>query len=194
MAKNESRFPVPVWNGADYARVPEGRYQAIAVGHQGPEWVRKFQRWSMLVEFELLDDGARVCAFYNFGNDRSAPKVLRRGKYFKAWTLANGEMPRKVQPMSPDVFLDGQVYTVEVRDNRRDAAEAEKADAEIYSVVAEIIAVDRPNLTRNQESFNQLIRESEIKQSPNQAINQSGLASTRSRSKKAASFALAGRR
>lgn len=194
MAKNESRTPVPIWTGADYARVPEGRYQAIAVRHQGPDWTRKFQRWSMLVEFELLDDGARVCAFYNFGNDRNAAQVLRRGNYFKAWTLANGEMPRKGQPMSPDVFLDGQVYTVEVRDNRRDAAEKEKADAEIYSVVSEIIAVDRPAPTRNQESLNQLIRESEIKQSPNQAINQSGLASTRARSQKAASFALAGRR
>jgi hypothetical protein len=93
MAKNEARPPTLVWNGANYARVPEGRYQAIAVRHQGPDWIRSFARWSLLVEFELLAESKRVCAFYNFGNERDAPKIGRRGNYFKAWTLANGEMP-----------------------------------------------------------------------------------------------------
>ena len=70
MVKQGSPPPVPVWRGADYARVTAGRYQAIATRHKGPEWVRPFSRWSLLVEFELLDDGARVCAFYNFGSNR----------------------------------------------------------------------------------------------------------------------------
>jgi hypothetical protein len=47
------------------------------------------------VEFALVDDGSLVCAFYNFGNDPSGPKILRRGNCFKAWTQANGELPRK---------------------------------------------------------------------------------------------------
>jgi hypothetical protein len=72
------------------------------------------------VEFELLDDGALVCAFYNFGSNRGGPEVMRRGNYFKAWTLANGELPRKGQQMSPEVFLEGQIFTVEVKDSRND--------------------------------------------------------------------------
>ena len=178
MAKNESRPPAPVWKGADYARVSEGRYQAIAIRSQGPDWVRAFARWSLLVEFELLDDGTRVCAFYNFGTDRVEPKIARRGNYFKAWTLANGELPRKGQQMSAAVFQEGQIFTVEVKDSRRNSSENDKPDAEIYSVVSAVLSVvprtaSRGSAARNQESFNQ---ESRIKQSPNQAINQSGLA------------------
>lgn len=90
MAKKGSRPPMPVWEGADYPRVREGNYQAIGVRYQGPEWVRQYSRWSLMVEFELLDDGTRVCAFYNFGNGREA-KVLRHGNFFKVWTLTNGE-------------------------------------------------------------------------------------------------------
>jgi hypothetical protein len=106
----------------------------------------------MLVEFELLDDGALVCAFFNFGNKREAPEIMRRGNYFKAWTLANGELPRRGQEMSPEVFFEGQIYTVEVKDSRTDAAETEKADAEVYSKVTAILKVER---SRNPKSFNQ---------------------------------------
>jgi hypothetical protein len=143
--------------------VAEGLYQAIAVRHQGSDWVRAFARWSLLVEFELLCDGSRVCAFYNMGTDPKGPIVARRGKYFAAWTLANGEMPRKGERMTPDIFLEGQVYTVEVKDSRRNAKEQEKAEAEVYSKVTEIVSVTRPILNhsiRNQESHNQPIMQS----------------------------------
>jgi hypothetical protein len=178
MAKNSARPPALVWKGANYARVPEGGYQAVAVRHQGPEWIRPFARWSLLIEFQLLDDSAaNVCAFYNFGNDRNAPKIGRRGNYFKAWTLANGELPRKGQEMSPDVFMEGQVFTIDVKDSSRNSAEKVKTDAEVYSVVTEIVSVERPSLhSPNPESINQksLNQKSRIMQSHNQAVNQSG--------------------
>ena len=109
------------------------------------------------MEFQLLDDSAaKVCAFYNFGDDRNAPKIGRRGNYFKAWTLANGQLPRKGQEMSPDVFMEGQVFTIEVKDSSRNSAEKDKADAEVYSVVTEIVFVARPSLHfPNHESINQ---------------------------------------
>jgi len=181
MAKNKARPQMPVWNGADYVRVPEGRYQAVATRFQGPEWTFTFRRWSLLVEFELLCESKRVCAFYNFGENRTKPKITRRGNYFKAWTLANGELPRKGQRPSPDVFLEGQIFTVEVRDSRRNEKQADKAEAEVYSKVTEIVSVDRRSLdSPNHESFNQKSKnqESRITQSHNQAINQSGLASS----------------
>lgn len=95
-----------------------------------------------------------------------APKIGRRGNYFKAWTLANDELPCKGQEMSPDVFMEGQVFTIEVMDSRQNSAEKDKADAEIYSVVTEIVSAARPSLhSPNPESINQ---KSRIAQSHNQ--------------------------
>ena len=174
MANRKSRSSALTWEGLSYVRVPEGRYQAVATRHQGPEWVFSYSRWSLLVEFALLDDGSPICAFYNLGKDRNQARIARKGNYFKAWTLANGELPRKGEDMTPDVFLEGQVFTVEVRDCQRDAKERAKTDAEVYSKVSEIVSVARPSLySPNQKSINQ---ESRITQSANQAINQSGLA------------------
>lgn len=187
MAKKESparRAPALTWEGISYVRVPEGRYQAVATRWQGPEWVLAYSRWSLLVEFELLNDGSRVCTFYNFGEDRGKPKIFQKGRYRKEWTRANGDSPRKGEDMTPNIFLDGQVFIVEVRDCRRDAKERAKADAEVYSVVSEIVSVAHPSLhSPNQKSINQ---ESGITQSTNQAINQSGLATG---DRKFASFA-----
>ena len=104
--------PLPVWNGAEYKRILPGRYSAVAVRVQGPEWVRQYSRWSLLVEFELLgESGAvRVCAFFNMGNDKKEPKAGRQSRFFRAWTIANGELPRKGHEMDLKVFLDGQVW------------------------------------------------------------------------------------
>ncbi|HZU29726.1 MAG TPA: hypothetical protein VFB79_01345 [Candidatus Angelobacter sp.] len=94
--------------------------------------------------------------------------------------------------MSPDIFMEGQLFTVEVKDSRRNSAERNKTDAEIYSVVTEIVAVDRniaanPSLhSPNHESLNQ---ESKITQSHNQAINQSGWPAHGQRWQRSARFA-----
>lgn len=181
MAKNESRIPVPTWRGANYARVPAGQYHALAVRTQGPEWIFTFRRWSLLVEFELLgeSESARVCAFFNMGDHRAGPKVGSRSRYFQAWMLANGERPRKGQAMVPDVFLEGQMYEVQVEDCRKNADERPKSDAEVYSQVTRIVSVNRrPPESFNQKSKNQ---ESGIMQSPNQGINQSRLAAEKAR-------------
>jgi hypothetical protein len=167
MAIAKSRAPVPVWKGAEYMRVSEGRYRAVAKRFQGPTLIRQYSRWSLLVEFELLDDGSRVCAFYNLGTGRD-PTPARQGRYFKAWTLANGELPRKGQPMVADVFLEGQIYTVEIRDNRKTAKESDKCDSEIYSVVEEIVCVERSTLIKNQLIKNHESHDQPIKQSTNQ--------------------------
>ena len=174
MAKSKSPNPIPKWRGADYARVPPRRYQALATRTQGPEWTYAFRRWSLLVEFELLGESVRVCAFFNMGNQRDSPEVGRRSRYFQAWSLANGDLPRRGQDMPPDVFLEGQMYEVEVEDCRKNADEGAKADAEVYSRVTKILSADRrPPQSFNHESGNQ---ESGIMQSPNQGINQSRLA------------------
>ena len=71
--------------------------------------------------------------------------------------------------MSPELFLEGQFFEVEVESCNRDAEGKPKQGAEVYSTVTRILSRDlAPNL--NLESFN---LESGIRESPNQAINQS---------------------
>ena len=173
MTNERTNKPIPVWEGAEYPRVSEGRYSAVASRIQGPEWIRRYGRWSLMVEFELLSerDSVRVCIFFNMGANRDQPKAGRHSRYFKAWTLANGGLPCRGQAMDPEVFLEGQVYEIEVSNSCRDSEERQKTDAEVYSRVTAILSSAHPNRqSPHHESLNQ---ESRITQSPNQAINQS---------------------
>jgi len=138
---------VIVWDGIEYQRIRSGRYAAVAVRIQGPEWVRRYRRWSLLIEFELLGDSkaTRVCAFFNLGNDPSGPKPGRQSRYFRAWSIANGEQPKSGRPMDPNIFRDGQVYTIEVEESRKDSEENDKPEVEVYSKVTKIIAVEWPS-------------------------------------------------
>ena len=170
---NRTNMTVPVWEGADYPRVAEGRYSAVASRTQGPQWVVRYARWSLMVEFELLSESesVRVCIFFNMGSDPAKPKAGRQSNYFKAWTLANGELPKRGQVMTPETFLDGQIFEIEVADSRKDSGERPKAEAEVYSRVTAILSATSPSQqSPNLKSFNQ---ESRTTQSPNQAINQS---------------------
>lgn len=153
-----------IWNGPEYPRVSPGRYLAIACRTQGPEWVTGYHRRSLIVEFELLGEPTRVCAFFNMGSDPDKPKIGRQSRYYRAWTIANGDHPRKGQVMSPDVFLDGQVFEIEVSNCDVDSEGRPKTDAEIYSRVTKVLSATLPEhvSTRKQES--------RIHQSRNQPI------------------------
>jgi hypothetical protein len=139
--------PLPVWDGPEYQRVTPGRYSATAVRVQGPEWVRRFKRWSLMVEFELLSESetVRICAFFNMGNDPECPKAGRQTRFYRAWTIANGEPPRKGQKMDPKTFLDGQIYEIEVTDCGEDPDAPERLESEVYSKVARIITAYFPS-------------------------------------------------
>ena len=115
-----------VWRGPDYPMLEPGRYMVRCVKMQGPQWVRCYARWSLRLEFALTTEPGVISAFFNFGNDRSGPRVGRQSRYYKAWVLANGEHPRKGQVMSPETFLDGQFFEVEVESCNRDAEGAPK--------------------------------------------------------------------
>ena len=177
MANQPEDNPSPnlVWQGSDLPRVPPGDYQAICVRWQGPEWVRAFHRWSLRLEFCLLAEDILVSCFLNMGNDQAKPQIGRRSRFYSAWSLANGEAPRKGQQMSLDTFVDNSlVYVVRVADATKDAKDAVKPDAFVYSRVVEIVKVDfraiRPT-PPNQSIKNHLINQSVIKKSSNHPIN-----------------------
>ena len=133
-----------IWRGPDYPLLDPGKYVVRGVKGQGPEWVRSFQRWSIRIEFALVAEPGYVSAFYNFGTDRDARYIGRQSRYFKAWSIANGGMPRKGQDMAPDIFLEGQFFEVVVENCDTDSKGNQKADAEVYSRITAILRAWTP--------------------------------------------------
>ena len=129
-----------IWRGPDYPLLTPGRYTVRGSRFQGPQWVPTYRRWSLRVEFALTTEPGSVSAFFNFGADKSGAKLGRQSRYFKAWTIANGELPRRGQAMTPDVFLDGQFFEVEVASCDSDSEGKAKPEAEVYSRIVKIIS------------------------------------------------------
>ena len=169
---------LPTWDGPEYAHVSPGRYDAVVTRCQGPTWVRRYRRWSLLIEFELLSENVRVCAFFNMGTDPQRTHAGPQSRYFQAWTIANGGRPSAKQRLDPAVFLDGQIYKIEVSDSSGDAEGKPKAEALVYSRVAAILSADLPNpanhaIRQSPQSPDSRNQESEIMQSRNQEFTQS---------------------
>jgi hypothetical protein len=145
MASEPKESPSLTWDGPDLPRVSPGDYQAVCIGWQGPQWVRAFRRWSLRLEFSLLDDGTPVSAFFNLGSDPEKPHIGRRTRYYTVWCLANGEAPRKGQQMTPEILTEaGLVYSVRVGECLKDGKDEDKPDALVYSRVTEILKIERP--------------------------------------------------
>ncbi len=141
---NINRVASLIWKGPEYPLLSAGRYTVRAISYQGPQWVRSFKRWSVRIEFALTTEPGFVSAFFNMGDDRSGPRVGRQSRYYKAWVLANGGHPRKGQEMTPEVFLEGQFFEVEVEMCSQGADGAPKACAEAYSRITKIISAFVP--------------------------------------------------
>ncbi len=134
-----------VWQGETYARIPPGIYQASCTGLQGPQWVPAYQRWSLRLNFMLLDGETEVSAFLNMGSNPKRKSYGRQSKFYKAWCQANGEPPCKGQRLVFASFTEpGLLYTVRVADAVKDDHQKDKPDVLVYSKVMDILRVERP--------------------------------------------------
>jgi hypothetical protein len=140
--KSAPAIPAIVWQGADYPRIKPGMYQVRGTKVQGPEWVRKYQRWSLRIEFALVSEPGNVSAFFNLGSNPDEPRIGRQSKYWKDWVLANEDAPRKGQQMDPQVFLEGQFFIVTIDDGNKDSEGKPKADGEVYSRITKFHTVE----------------------------------------------------
>jgi hypothetical protein len=133
-----------VWQGETYARIPPGVYSGSCTSWQGPAWVRAFRRWSLRLNFILMDGETEVSGFLNLGDDPKRKSFGRRSKYYKVWCQANGEPPCKGQRMPPKTFTEpGLLYILRVDDATKDEHQAEKPEALVYSKAMEILRVER---------------------------------------------------
>jgi hypothetical protein len=100
-----------------------------------------FQRWVCSVQFDiltnsLLDVVARLTWYLNLGS-RDRPHAGRRGKFWRAWVIANAGVPKRRDRLSPRVFV-GRFARVLVEDTQHDfkgISEPENA----YSVVRDVL-------------------------------------------------------
>jgi hypothetical protein len=105
---------------------------------------KKYQRWSLRIGLGLVNEPGNVSAFFNMGSNPSGGKIGRQSVYWKAWTLANGEPPRKGEEMTPDRFFEGQSFRVVVDYvNKGDDGEL-KPEAELYLRITKFVSVERP--------------------------------------------------
>jgi len=106
--------------------------------------VKRYRRWSIRLEFSLLDEAIEVSAFFNLGANPDEPFIGRRSRYFEAWSQTNGGPPKNGQRMTPATFIDPTLlYTVRVEDATKDSDEQEKPDALVYSRVTKILKVEQ---------------------------------------------------
>ena len=132
-----------VWRGPEYPVLAPGKYLVRGSKIQGPVWLRNYKRWSLRVEFGLIYEPVSVSMFFNLGNSPEKHHIGKQSKFFKAWTIANGDLPRRGQRMNFDIFLDGQIFEVMVQPCRTDAEGGIKAEAEQYARVEKIVSVTR---------------------------------------------------
>ena len=98
----------------------------------------------MRLQFTLDPDNLQVSIFYSLQENKDAPKIGTRSKYFKDWVRVNGGPPMRGQEMSPAVFVNPDIgYTVHVGDADKDGEGKVKDDALVYSRVDRILDVKR---------------------------------------------------
>ena len=79
--------------------------------------------------------------YLNFGRGER-PVITKHGRFFEAWCMVNGDVPRLDQRMTPDIFLEpGLIFTVLVVDAAISAERLQKTEDRIYSRVEKILKV-----------------------------------------------------
>ena len=86
----------------------------------------------------MIDPEREVYGFLNLGTAEK-PEAGRGSKYWRAWVIANGDMPKKRQVLSVRVFV-GKVFLARIGDVEKNMHGTEHSEPERYSVVQEILS------------------------------------------------------
>lgn len=122
--------------------IAPGNYEACCVSYDLCH-VRRFKRTSLRLDFQLTcEPDIRVAKFVNMGQG----KGQKRGpstEFYRLWSLFNGDVPKRQQQMSLEVFA-GKFCMVKVETVVTDAKGNELPEILRYSVVREVLKVWEP--------------------------------------------------
>jgi hypothetical protein len=110
--------PAPVFDGADYAKIPPGTYPAYC---RSAKWYRdpQYKRWCCLLRFDILSvdlvTTVAVVPLWLNGGTAKLPEARRRSRYFALWAQAAAGTPRRGKSLGARVFTK-RMATVEVGD------------------------------------------------------------------------------
>jgi len=128
-----------VWNKEAYSVTDDGPILVRVVEIQGPEWVRNYQRWSLRIGCMGMLEPVSVSLFLNLAGDEGGPSLPgRQSKFYKHWSMANGDSPRKGQAMNWNIFMD-KIFVAEVTKVEKNSKGEEKNGCEVYSRISRFI-------------------------------------------------------
>jgi hypothetical protein len=119
--------------------IQPGNYEAWCVGHDLCH-VRRYNRTSLRLDFQLTcEPDIQLAKFVNMGQGNGQ----KRGpstEFYRVWSLFNGDLPKRRQPMSLEVF-GGKFCMVKVETVVKDAKGNDLPELVRYSVVREVLKV-----------------------------------------------------
>jgi hypothetical protein len=84
----------------------------------------------------MNDPEREIYGFLNLGTE-AKPTAGRGSKYWRAWVIANGELPRKRQVLSVRTFVN-KIFQVQIGDVEKRMDGSAQSELEKYSVIQEI--------------------------------------------------------
>jgi len=123
------------------ARISPGEYPAYA-RYANVYYDRQFRRFVCAVQFDVLRTTmmrplARLPWYLNLGS-REKPHAGRRSCYWKAWLIANGKPPARIDRLSPHVFTKRYARVI-VADITKDYRQENVGEAGAYSVIRSVV-------------------------------------------------------
>lgn len=128
----------PICESDPYPRYEPGEYEircTEAKFYRDPRFRRLVCRLRCAL---VIDPEREVYWFLNLGTGPK-PEAGRGSKYWRAWVIANGILPKKRQVLSVRVFV-GKIFLVRIGDVERRMDGSEHSEVEKYSVIQEIIS------------------------------------------------------
>ena len=131
--------PPPICESEPRPLIEPGKYEAYCIGAELCH-VRRYKRTSLRLDFQLtFEPDIQVAKFVNMGQGKGE----KRGPstdFYRLWSLFNGDLPKRRQPMILDVFA-AKFCAVRVETVTHDAKGNELPESLRYSVVRDVLRV-----------------------------------------------------
>ena len=127
--------PDPICADDRYPRYKPGTYEVLCYAvkvYPDP----RFKRWVCWLQCQFLGEKDKVSGFLNMGTG-SAPAANRGSEYWRVWTMAKGEQPRRGR--LPKKEFVGKIFRVRVDDTITRYDKRQHSEAAIYSTIKEFI-------------------------------------------------------